>query len=332
MNQAHESGSNNPELFSSFDIGEATQVVISRMRKPVEFGAEPSPELAAGNVLRRLCALGGAACAETCQKPDGYENRLEKLCADENLGAVIDELSIPAEKVLMVGVTADKVGFHDELISYGDAVNMNSLGIRQLAGYNAFFAKDSEEVVLGARLADCGFAAIEFKDKDSETVRGFVHLTRTNLQGETALKFEVDGEPAGSFEYFLHSALKHYGGDIESVKVRLTSGIKAENFEYTFSNKTPEELFPGWMEQGLLKNVSDPDWQKDQPINPEDIWQPQNREMLHWQIMRSGISENQLIEDNMIDPGDLEHGHASNHAGAHGKMPDGRDTYLVMPR
>jgi hypothetical protein len=288
--------------------------------------------LAAGNVLRRLCGLGGTACADVCQKLEGYDNRIEKLCADENLAAILDELAVPADKVLMVGVTADKVGFYDKLDEYGSAVTTNSVGVRQLAGYNAFFAKASEGVALGARLADCGFAAIEFNDQDNELVRGFVHLTRTNLQGESALKFEVDGKPAGSFEYFLHEALVHYGGDIESVKVRLTAAIRAENFEYTFKDKGPEELFPGWMEQGLLKNVSDPNWYEGQSINPEDIWQPQNREMLNWQIMRSGIKADQLVEEGMIDPGDLEIGHASNHAGAHGKMPDARDAYIVMPR
>ena len=190
-----------------------------------------------------------------------------------------------------------------------------------------------EKVALGARLADCGFAAIEFKDKDDKNVIGFAHLTRPNLQGDSALNFEIDGKPAGSFEYFMQQALNHYGGSLETVKVRLVAAIKPENYHYKFSDKTPEELFPGWLEQGLLKNLSDPNWQpSDPPVNPEDEWEPQNREMIRWQIMRSGIKEGQLLEEGIIDPGDLELGHASNNAGVTGKMDEARDAYMVMPR
>jgi hypothetical protein len=54
--------------------------------------------------------------------------------------------------------------------------------------------------------------------------------------------------------------------------------------------------------------------------------------MARWQIMRSGITPDQLSEEGIIDAADLELGHASNHAGAFGTMPDARDAYLVMPR
>jgi len=232
----------------------------------------------------------------------------------------------------MVGVTADGVGFYDQLESYGDAVKTNSVGIRELPGYNAFFAKASENTVLGARLADCGFAAIEFKDGEGEDVVGFVHLTRPNLQGETKLGFDVVGHSAGSFEYFVHEALEHYGGNISSVNVHLIAAIKGENFHHTFNDKGPEELFPGWFDQGLLLNKTNPNWKQGDAIDPNDVWQPQYREMVRWQIMRSSIAPEQLSEEGMIDPADLELGHASNHAGAHGKMPDARDAYLVMPR
>jgi hypothetical protein len=316
----------------SFAVGEETIAYITRMREPVAPGEVPKKELLVGDILRRTCALGGKACAaEGCQAPEGYNN-IDKLCSDLNIKDVTERLNIKAEDLLMVGVTADGFGFYDQLESYSDNLKTNSVGIRELPGYNAFFAKASEKVVLGARLADCGFAAIEFKDRDGEDVQGFVHLTRPNLQGESKLGFEVDGKPAGCFEYFMHEALEHYGGDINSVNVHLIAAIKAENFKHTFTEKGPEDLFPGWIDQGLLINSSNPNWRPGDEINPNDEWEPQYREMVRYQIMRSGIKPEQLNEANMIDPADLELGHASNHAGAHGKMPDARDAYLVMPR
>jgi hypothetical protein len=322
----------------SFSVGEASLALITRMRQPVEPGQEPSRELLVGDVLRRTCRIGGTACAgEGCQMRTAEEfDNFSRLCSDLNLRDVTqNRLGIQPENLLMVGVTADSVGFYDELASYTGQTNTNSVGIRELPGFNAFFARASESVALGARLADCGFAAIEFKDSEGESVIGFAHLTRPNLQGESKLGFEVNGQPAGSFGYFLHKALEHYGGDISSVKVRLAAAIKGENFRRTFQSaeKGPEKYFPGWLEQGFLSNVSNPNWQPGDDINPEDIWEPRYREMIRWQIMRSGIEPSQLDETGTIDPADLEGGHASNQAGKHDKtIPEARDAYFVTPR
>jgi hypothetical protein len=315
-----------------FDVGENSLAYITRVRKQVKPGEVPSNELLVGNISRRTCKLRGTACAGAgCQAPEGCSN-IDKLCPDLNLKDVVERLEIKTKDLLMVGVTADNVGFYDQLENYSDAVKTDSVGIRELPGYNAFFVRSSEKVVLGARLADCGFAAIEFKDSNGENVVGFVHLTRPNLQGESKLGFKVDGKPAGCFEYFIHEALEHYGADPASISVHLIAAIKGENFHYTFKDKGPEDLFPGWFGQGLLINKSNPSWKPSDAIDPDDIWEPQYREMLRWQIMRCGITPEQLSEEDMIDPADLELGHASNHAGAHGKMPDARDAYLVMPR
>lgn len=315
-----------------FAVGQNTLAYITRMREAVETSNEPSKKLLVGDILRRTCQLGGTACSGAgCQAPEGYDN-IDKLCSDLNLKDVTERLDIKSEDLLMVGVTADNVGFYDQIKNYGDAVKTNSVGIRELPGYNAFFAKAKEGAVLGARLADCGFAAIEFKDHMDEDVIGFVHLTRPNLQGQTKLAFEVDGQPAGSFQFFIDQALQHYGGNLSSVNVHLVAAIKGENFLHTFDNEGPEDLFPGWFDQGLLKNRTNPSWQPGEPINPNDVWEPQYREMLRWQIARSGIETNQLSEEDLIDPADLEFGHASNHAGTHGKMPDARDAYLIMSR
>lgn len=311
----------------SFAVGDNTLALISRSREAVEPGDEPSSDLAVGDVLRRTCKLaqilGDINCKAVCQQPEGYDSPYDRLCSDQNLSRFLTKVNVQPNDVLLIGVTADGVGFYDQMDEYSDELHENSVGVRELPGFNAFFARASEQVVLGARLADCGYAAIEFEDAVGQQVIGFTHLTRPNLQGESKLAFERDGKPAGSFEYFLHQALEHYGGTIESVQVRLIAAIKAENFIHTFTDepgKTMEDLFPGWSDMGLMRAL------------PDGSYAPRYREMLAWQIARSGLRPEQVVTGGMIDPADLELGHASNHAGAHGKMPDARDAYLIMPR
>ncbi len=169
---------NNPEIYGQrgimasfypyadgFTVGNNSLAYITRMRKPVQLGDVPSNELLVGDILRRTCKLGGNACAGAgCQAPEDYNNT-DRLCSDLNLKDVIERIGIDSADLLMVGVTADKVGFYDQISEDGIAVLTNSVGIRELPGYNAFFAKAAEGAVLGARLADCGFASIEFKDE-----------------------------------------------------------------------------------------------------------------------------------------------------------------------
>jgi hypothetical protein len=276
---------------------------------------------------------GGTACQQACRVPGSVFEDLAKECSDRNLATAATALGIDEGDLLMVGVTEDKVGFYEEYYDgWSRAATVNSRGITEIPGYNAFFSSDKNQV-LGARLADCGFAAVTFKGAHQEDVSGFVHLNRANLQGETALKFEVDDKPAGSFQYFLQEALRYYGGDISTVQVRVVAGISSENYHHQFNQgKGPEELFPGWAEQGLLKNLSNSSWQAGDVYDPDDVFEPQYRDMMRWQILRSGIAPEQLDETDMIDPADLTLGHASNSAGRHGKMAAGHDAYLLVPR
>ncbi len=315
-------------LAAGFSVGEATAAYVTRMRQPVEAGTEPSLELLAGDVQQRTCKRGGAACfAAGCQAPEGYVNT-DKQCSDLNLKDIADRMGINSGDMLMVRVTGNAVGFYDDLDKYENLRHIAG-GIRELPGFNAFFAKESDGVVLANRQANCGFAAIEFPDKG---VFGILHLTLPNLQGESQLRFEFDGRPVGSFEYYIRVAAQRYGCDISKANVRLMAAIKGENYHYTFTDKSPEDVFPGWFGQGMLINTSNPYWQLGDPIDPQDIWEPQFREMVRWQIMRSGISPSQYTEEGIIDTSDLELGHASNHSAALGKVPDGRDACLVMAR
>ena len=130
-------------LAVGFSVGERTAAYVTRMRKPVELGATPSLELLAGDIQQRTCKRGGAACfASGCQAPEAYSNT-DKLCSDRNLKDIADRMGIKVEDILLTRVTGNAVGFYDELDTY-EGLKQNSVGVRELPGYNAFFAKESD--------------------------------------------------------------------------------------------------------------------------------------------------------------------------------------------
>lgn len=327
-------------LTEQFSVGEVAVAITAPSRKSVPIGEAPSNEWSAGNVIRRLCEKGGGMCAKLgCQAVEGYQNSA-KDCADMNYREVFESIGVPAEQALIIGLTQDRVGFYDQLEQYDP--RPNSTGIREAVGFNAFFARASDEVVFGGRFADCAFVALEFKDSGDEDVIGFVHLTRTNLNGESQLKFTVDGKPVGALTYFLDSALDHYGGDKSTVQARLVTAINGENFPHTFDPKSehaggdhPDGRFPGWLNQGLMYNETNPYWHllsEEVAINPTDVWYPMYRQMIQWQIANSGLTESQVCEENIIDPAVLELGYASNHSAYFGHVAQARDAYIIAPK
>jgi hypothetical protein len=328
------------EIADIFDVGENTQSVITRSR---EFGEVLSHEPLTGDVLRRTCSLiGGEACKSVCQAPDGYPN-FERKCSDMNLSSALDKILDDGEGVVMVGVTKDRVGFYDQIGDYKNEglVSKNSQGITELPGFNAFFARASENVALGRRLADCGDVNIEFTDNEGNQVIGFMHLTRTNMQGESSFKFYVNGKKVGVFEYFLAQALEHYGAKIESVFVRVTAAITKDNYPQRFrpnekTGQSAEEVmetrFAGWYNQGFLKNSTNPNWKPGDSIADTDKWEADYKSMVEWQIRRTGIISDNFTSEGSIDPGNLQLGHASNYAGRHGKTAEARDLYLTKVR
>ena len=151
----------------------------------------------AGNVLRRLCELGGEACAQTCALHQGIIERApantDKKCADDNLVEVVSKLGMKPGNILMVGVTADGIGFADEVDNnfdkYPYKMNENT-NVKELPGFNAFFARQGDQiggdevVALGRRLADCGDVNLEFIDHEGKNVMGFMRMTKPNLQAK----------------------------------------------------------------------------------------------------------------------------------------------------
>ena len=294
------------QLFDVKTVGPNTISAISIMGEK---------ENLAGNVLRRMCRLGGEACAQTCslhqEIVERTQENIDKKCADENLKQIVYELGANPDNVLMIGVTADSVGFADEIDSNPEKYKYSVspvTGIKELPGFNAFFTAEGDSVgglevsALGRRLADCGDMNIEFTAKDGRKIMGFMHLTRTNLEA-TGSKFvrrtplssgRFHERRVGVYEYFLRSAEDHYGGldPRAGINVRIGAAIKKENFIYKFENEAKiDELFPGWKDfkemdlgdhkiKNPLRNVKNPEWQPGDHFDSNDTWEVDFREMI----------------------------------------------------
>lgn len=312
-------------------VGSESIAVITRLNP-----TESNPEHV-GNVLRRTCsALGEQACQKTCALREAaeYVRSSKDQCADYNLKEGLEALGIDPKDVLMVGVTANEVGFGDELDSYREAGTLkdNPDGWQELPGFNAFFARAEEVPAIGSRLADCAHFEFEFKDRDGKTVIGFEHGTRPNMAGSGAYKFEVDGEPASYTHHVLDQAIRHYGADPESFQIRLSSSIRPENFIKHFdSEEKMEGHIPGWYESGFATNASNPEWKPGDLMNPEDDWYADARGMILHDIDEAmeqlGIPKEQFIAEDMLDPADTDGEYSSfQNKGTHG---DYRDLYLI---
>lgn len=299
-----------------------------------------------GNVLRRTCQWAGeGACKQVCQldTADGGTDKTGKTtsdvlasraCADLNLRTALEDLDLKPEEVLMVGVTANNVGFADSLDEY-EKLSENPYGWRELPGFNAFFARESEEKAIGRRLADCADINFELKDKDGDTVFGFEHGTRTNMFGSDEYLFEKNGKKMSFTEYTLSQALEHYGTDPSTVHINLAAAIQGHNFTKHFdSREKMEEHLPGWYDDGYVVNVSNPSWQPEDPVIAEDTWEADTRDMIIRDIKEAmlslGIPEENFSMEGIIDPGDSQGVHSSHQNAS--EYGDTRDLYITYAK
>lgn len=316
--------------YDLFGIGEdgGIATLVTKIR-------DSKGEFWTGNVGRGGCAVAGAGlCKMACQSPE--RDNEDKMCADQNLREALEAANTDPQTVLMVGVTpdGDGVGFFDELELTEQ--NKNSVGIFEVKGYNAFAARafeynDAMQVrSLGSRLADCAHIGIKFRDDDSNTVIGFIHGTRNNLQGESARKYERDGKKVSFVEHALAEMLEHYNANPQNVSIRVSAAIAKENWPKRFADEAAmEKHLPGWFKEGWLTNPQNPDWKPGDPIDPEHVWEADYRgKVLHdlkEAMQNLGIDvEHQLETDDMLDPAAPESRHSSHtHDGAY------RDLYLT---
>lgn len=321
------------EFIEKYEIGQHSQHAITKMR-------DESGSLAVGNVLRRTCEkVEDEACKASCQLAQQCgrlasreADNTDKACADLNLLSAIEDLQLKPEEVLMVGVTANKVGYADEMDSYDTQPTDNPYGWKELPGYNAFFARTSEVSALGRRLADCADLNFEFEDSEGNTVIGFEHGTRTNMFGSSEYPFELNGEKVNFTEYVIGSAIDHYGADPASFRIKLAAAIQGHNFTRHFVDREKmEELFPGWHKDGYLKNVTNPDWVEGDPVDEKDTWQADTRSMIIDNIktaMRNfGIPDENFDTEGIIDPGDTQGVHSSHQFSK--KYGATRDLYIT---
>jgi hypothetical protein len=296
------------------DIGQHTEVAVSRMRLPSS-GISQTP--LAGSVSRGTCAraMGTRECLKNgCQAPAGYANPA-KDCSDRNMRAVIAALGLELDQILVVGTQSACVGFHGSV-----PTELKRTGLHEtVTDYAAFFASTDDHVAIATHMADCGFVAVEFPG-----AFGFMHLTRLNMAADSVAATE-----------FLHKALAHYGASLADVQLTLVAAVQGANFRQHFADADghrPEDRFPGWFAAGLLHNLSKPAWRPGDPLDATDTWEPDNRAMMRRLLLRTGVSASQLTELGTIDPGDLRLGHASHSAGMLGRITVARDAYIIMPR
>lgn len=297
--------------------------------------------LETGNVLRRTCQFAGEnACKEVCQlklldssaSREKIEQILEnKVCADENLAQALETLKVEPGELLMIGVTANNVGFADSLDSYSK-LGDNPNGWKELPGFNAFFAREDEVKALGRRLADCADINFELEDSEGNKVFGFEHGTRTNMFGSSEYAFQKDGKKMSFTEYVMRQAIEHYGSDPADIKIKLAAAIQAHNFTKHFDSQDKlDEHLPGWYEDGFVKNISKPDWRPGDPVVPEDTWEADTRGMIIHDIKMAmetlGVPAENFDMSSAIDPGDSKGVHSSHQYST--EYGDTRDLYIT---
>jgi hypothetical protein len=286
-------------------------------------------------------------------------------CADKNLGDTLAALGIETEQALMVGVgadAADKVGFLDDEVTRA-GIKQNPHGWGEVSGFNAFFAGHADVVpnpnaasageadpirFLGARLADSGFVVVNMKDRrggEATEVSGVIHSTRTNMPGPNHLK-EYGGKKQSFMNYVLGKAMAYYNAHPEDVTMRVTAAVGPESWQKRFPNaQTMERVLPGWAEQGLIRNMSNPNWKPGMEIvDPETgeydaIW-PQYPHMVRKQVIEAAANHGieRVYVDEPLDPGKPRNGiiHSSANRPRVAQEGDGvpvndtRDLYAVV--
>ncbi len=335
-----------------------------------------------GNVLRRTCPVfGERACAATCQLSvikgsapqealredtwahleaqgigqDDIEDYFPMECSDDALSVELDTLEIPHEQALIVGVTADRVGFLDDPEVQAN-ISKNSFGWSEISGYNAFFARRDDTLpnsgpdggphklrLLGARLADSGFVVVGMTDAGGNRIEGIIHSTRTNMPGRQH-RNEYGGEQQGFIHYALREAMARYSVDPSNVYLKMVAAVGPEAWQKRYPNTgVLEDNLPGWAEDGLIQNKSNPNWQPGmEVVNPAteeyDVLWPQYPHKVRMEIIEAaallGIEDIRL--DGALDPG-KPNGHRT-HSSANrlriaqpgDQLIDSRDLYAVV--
>lgn len=311
-------------------------VAVSISREPglTEEGA-PIQEARAGNVLPRLCQFAGKqACVAECQAPVDYANE-KKDCATQSGSEFWTELGVAKEDVYLGVVTGSAN------VAFLDTEADKNAATRNPEGYHSFKATDAvfgyADTVKACRLADCGMVVVTGTDRNGRNIDGFIHATRNNMNGNDQFE-DAQGNPIGGVTKMLLAVQEHYGST--DLHVRLAAGIAPELYKFDFTpsetdlqanpeltaEQKRERMFEGWAEQGWIVEAIDEAGKWDGKTYTVDMFAA-----IRDQVARAGLLERYSDEDVTIN-GELSTGHASNRAGKHGRVPEARDFYAVIPR
>jgi hypothetical protein len=291
-------------------------------------------------------------------------------CADNNLLRAISHLGLRPNNALMVGVgVADNLGFLDDP-TIREKIARNPHGWYELPGFNAFFARNHELLpvpaditegnavlgagvvdaeaenslgLLGVRLADSGYVVVTMKDADGQAVTGIIHSTRTNMPGRKFRK-EYGGIQQSFIRYVISEAMGHYGVQSpDDVSIRMVAAVGPEEWQKRYpSARKLEEQLPGWAEEGLIVNASNPAWLPGmEPVGADgerDVLYPQYPSKVRAEIVEAAalLGIKNVAYDGYLNPGKPYGGivHSSDNRKrmreAQGQPVGARDLYAVV--
>jgi hypothetical protein len=298
-----------------------------------------------GPVARGGCMVAGeAACKAVCQlqaleRGAADDSTVElaeaglldkatvleedpQACADENLASALDELGINPARALIVAVgmskNANRVGYVDDADVQASMVS-NPNGWFELTPatpYNAMYAKKGDLLpngepveLIGMRIGGNGIV-VDVMNHEDGPVYGITHLTRTNMPG-TGHEDEYDGKQQPYRTYVAQDSIDHYNADPTSVATHIISAVSPQTAAVRFSHPDlVDSVMPGWAADGLITNVTNPDWLPGMPlVNPatgeydvlERDYPQQIRNQVHEAAKELGITD--IRDDIVLDPG-----------------------------
>ncbi len=323
------------------ELGNESFIAVTVMRRG-ELEGRSVEQLEDGNVIPRLCVQAGElACAKTCQLAENEREAAGVGCAENNIYNAIEEFGTSPENFILAAATREKLDDGSEIdhVYFGDDLQNTSAfvspeGYTMLPNSNGLFFRpgidqglNGEPIdAVGMRMADCGSVNVEMQDAEGRLVIGQGHFSRINMRGPSAFEHELHGEKVSWGEYFLGSAIEHYGTDPSTVKIKLAAAIEGPDFLHHYdTHERMEGHFPGWDELGFMH----PEGGETNDFDCEIDY----RQMIEWQIRQAADSFG-LLRRNMdlfgaINTGDKSLGHASHHWATKGDISHGRDMYVT---
>ena len=301
-------------------------------------------ELLIGPVARGGCMVAGElACKATCQlwalrQGTADEQTTElveagvldagtileedpQACADENLANALEKLGVDPARALMVAVganeVANRVGYLDDP-ELRAAIVSNSRGWSEVpvtTPYNAVYAKAGDTLpngepveLIGIRSGGSGVVVDDMKLTEGH-VYGITHLPRTTMPGR-GHEAVYDGKQQTYRRYAAGDSMQRYEAEPEAVTTHVIAAAGRETSRRWFTDRrSMENVLPGWAEDGLIENRTNPDWRPgmevfDAETGEYDVLLPdytkQVRRQVHGAAQELGVTD--VRDGAILDP------------------------------